>query len=969
MLGRQQIAGSSTAISELFKNAHDAYADHAEGDYFKSDGLLVIRDDGFGMTPEEFEDKWLVLGTESKMQVAKAGTSYRPSGKKIRPIMGEKGIGRLAIALLGRQVLVLTRAKRGDVTHDLVMCFLHWGIFELPGLNLDEIEIPVRRIRGSRLPTAAEVKQLVEDNRQLIGVLKKKYDVKAILEDLNDFQIDPTDLDASLNGLSLKAGGTGTHFYIAPANASIGVEIESEREGGSPEFTKFLIGFCNSTFLTTDAPPLATAFRYWETDESGEDIIGAGEFFTKEEVNKADHKISGVVDEYGQFKGTIRVYDQIHADHVIPWKEGHGKLTACGPFALEFAYLQGAQRESTSDPEDWARLNAKLEKIGGLYVYRDRIRILPYGNSDVDWVEIELRRNKGAGYYFFSWRRIFGAVCLTRKSNGELHEKAGREGFQQDKAYRQFKGILVNFFIQLAADFFRDNDDDPTYFHTRKRELALLELARRRREKMVSTKRRNLTSALDGFFQRTAENLPEAEIDQLKRQMEIKMAKAAALKNPDDASSALLDAERAANRKLNEIRESYRVARPRGVGLSQQLQRDWDGYSQETERLELNLFGPFSADMARTVGSFAEKARLYVDQRRRVEELLKQLADEKRRAVKTGAKDLADKADQTQQAALRTARDAIKQFQEVVAEVEADFARQDFAKMAPDRVEEVRSRFEQKIEEVGRRNTDTLAKVRDLLAGIAQNLQPGELDVTGIETMEALESDLETLKEQSNSDAELVQLGLAVAVINHEFEAAIKGIRSNLRDLHSWARSNEDLSPLYQKIRNNFDHLDGHLNLFTPLQRRLYRDPITIKGGDINHYVASLFDVRLKRHQISIRATPEFLAATMIGYPSTVYPVFVNVIDNAIFWLKEVKGNREITLDADKKDFLIINNGPAVATRDRSAIFEQGFTRKPRGRGLGLFISRRALKKEGMDLKLDDTSSKTGVTFRIENHA
>ena len=30
MLGRQQIAGIPTAISELFKNAHDAYADHVE---------------------------------------------------------------------------------------------------------------------------------------------------------------------------------------------------------------------------------------------------------------------------------------------------------------------------------------------------------------------------------------------------------------------------------------------------------------------------------------------------------------------------------------------------------------------------------------------------------------------------------------------------------------------------------------------------------------------------------------------------------------------------------------------------------------------------------------------------------------------------------------------------------------------------------------------------------------------------
>ena len=33
MLGRQQIAGVPTAISELFKNAHDAYANNVQVDY------------------------------------------------------------------------------------------------------------------------------------------------------------------------------------------------------------------------------------------------------------------------------------------------------------------------------------------------------------------------------------------------------------------------------------------------------------------------------------------------------------------------------------------------------------------------------------------------------------------------------------------------------------------------------------------------------------------------------------------------------------------------------------------------------------------------------------------------------------------------------------------------------------------------------------------------------------------------
>jgi hypothetical protein len=590
---------------------------------------------------------------------------------------------------------------------------------------------------------------------------------------------------------------------------------------------------------------------------------------------------------------------------------------------------------------------------------------LPYGNSDIDWLDLEIRRSRHASYYFFSYRRVFGAVCLTRAENGGLQEKAGREGFQQVKAYRQFKAILENLFIQLAADFFREDKTDPKYFQLRKEELEKLEMARRRREKQASTKRRNLTSALDAFFQRTGQGFPVVEINVLRDQVNGLMNAAVKMPNPDDASAALLDAEREANRRLGEIRESYRLVKPRGFGLSRQLQRDWDAYYGEQERLEREVFTPFSTEVAESLGKMATQARVYVDQRRRLEELIRQLADDKRKAVRDEAGKLRQTASDTRSAAIRAARDAIRELQNTIAEVEADFSRKDFSAMAPHTVEEVRRSFELRIEEVGRKNTETLAKVRDMLAAIAENLEQG-MDVSQVEVMEALDEELQGLREQADTDAELVQLGLAVAVINHEFEAAIKNIRRTLRELRSWANANEDLGPLYQEIRNNFDHLDGHLNLFTPLQRRLYRNPIPIKGSDIHHYVRALFDVRLKRHAVELTATDRFLGSEVRGYPSTLYPVFVNVIDNAIFWLRDVQGERKISLDSDRTAFLIRNNGPIVHPRDFEAIFEQGFSRKPSGRGLGLFISRKALRKEGMVFTVDPTDESRGVTFRIK---
>src|ERR1043166_1532488 len=127
MLGRQQIAGIPTAISELFKNAHDAYAHFADVDYFRADDIFVLRDDGIGMTEDDFLNRWLAIGTESNIG-ANVGLAppLKPEEEEARPMLGEKGIGRLAIAAIGPQVLILTRAIRGDKQYDTVAAFINW---------------------------------------------------------------------------------------------------------------------------------------------------------------------------------------------------------------------------------------------------------------------------------------------------------------------------------------------------------------------------------------------------------------------------------------------------------------------------------------------------------------------------------------------------------------------------------------------------------------------------------------------------------------------------------------------------------------------------------------------------------------------------------------------------------------------------------------------------------------------------
>ena len=204
----------------------------------------------------------------------------------------------------------------------------------------------------------------------------------------------------------------------------------------------------------------------------------------------------------------------------------------------------GRSAESKLATDRFAALNIKLNHVGGIYIYRDGIRILPYGDYSFDWLEIEKRRNKGAGYYFFSFRRMFGAVLLTRAANSSLQEKAGREGFQQNVAYRELREILINLLLYLAAEFFRKDGANTELFERTQEEIRKRSKALQRQQKQANTKRRNFASALAGFASDLETNLPHTEVSNLRRVTRSRMDAASNIKDPEKAAAELIQCRR-----------------------------------------------------------------------------------------------------------------------------------------------------------------------------------------------------------------------------------------------------------------------------------------------------------------------------------------------------------------------------------------------------------------------------------------
>ena len=143
-LGKGQIADLPTAITELWKNGYDAYADNVSCDLFLegykglSSPLFLLSDDGIGMSEKDLLEKWIVLGTDSKARGQEQLKEEERLGKAPRVPLGEKGIGRLSVAYLGSPMLLFTKKMGGGLN----LLFIDWRVLENFNLFLEDLDFP-----------------------------------------------------------------------------------------------------------------------------------------------------------------------------------------------------------------------------------------------------------------------------------------------------------------------------------------------------------------------------------------------------------------------------------------------------------------------------------------------------------------------------------------------------------------------------------------------------------------------------------------------------------------------------------------------------------------------------------------------------------------------------------------------------------------------------------------------------------
>lgn len=976
LLGRQQIAGIPTAINELIKNAYDAYADHFDASLLRKDGLLVLRDDGIGMSRGDFENRWLTLGTESK--VLKAGNMPPiDSSKPFRYISGEKGIGRLAIASIGQQVLVLTKAKLKEDTN-IVVAFLDWNLFEIPGLNLEDIVIPV--VEMKHLPNEDDVKEILDQVefsiRKLCNQGKISQDsVDDVISSLRKIHINPERLARQLQGNFDLNAGYGTHFYIA--NVSESLYLDLQKEDNSDEATKMettLLGFHNTMTPEHGDPSIEITFRdYRDDDESFVSLIDDEQFFTPDEFLMADHRVKGEFDKYGQFHGFITIYGDQTYEYNINWKDNVYRATSCGPFNIDFAYLQGKEVESRVSTINYDKLYNKTSRIGGLYIYRNNIRVLPYGNSDYDFLDIEKRRTLKASRYFFSYRRMFGAIDISNTEDSLLIEKAGREGFIENLAYKQFRAILKHFFEQLAFEVFGENANSSTaeYYQKKKEEQTKYHKALQQKDKRAKNKKDNFVRALNRFFADLDAKNFEMNVNAMLETLKHDMALVQYGGNSDESSQCLIQAETSCRRSIMEYQRAIAVPSPKGFVMSKAIEADYREYCQQYKNLHDELFLSALKQVDTLVHECEERLSIEISKRKRLSESVEIITGEAQKTNKQKRLETNEAVKSVSQKVMEVTNQLMEDLDAQIQTVRGQF--QQLAIHDGDNFDLVveRRRMEEQIESISQRNTMVMDKIIRQLEGLYIQREDEDSYVTNQDIEDAMSEELEDLRTRVNADVELSQLGLAIGIIHHEFSSTVDSIKMSIKDLKAWSEADQRLESLYQNVKVNFEHLDGYLSLLTPLNRRMEREMIDIPLTDIRIFLNDLFGSRLRRHNIKLKHTNGFAQQKVFGYRSSFYPVFVNIVDNAIYWLKQSdQEDKVIRLHADEMGIYISNNGPIIPSNNRERIFDLRYSTKPNGRGLGLAISREVLNDIGYELFLLETPREGAtVTFKIQKKA
>ena len=490
-LGRDLITSPEVAIIELVKNAIDARAktinlklfNNGIPDILKNSQvssvlpqqyfhkpLLVIEDDGYGMTDEVIDNGFLRIATSIKSNQSDT--------------LGEKGIGRLATQRLGAALLVETCSAKENHSS---FVFINWddvinGAEEVPsfdgpatkphtrlwifGINLEDyIENAMQFSQISFIDTDTVV-QINRDLKSALNFLISPfentpdvpyapqinfyfnnkpinitfpYDILALAESIHEFKFSENGNQLLSYGLSIKPWFI-ERVHRALVKAEAFKRLKKPHNYYSELLNKNSKRISNVLNATLSAEELTKWFYrilldfYAVTDDER----------NREEFSFIKSKADAVIDELikiAPISGSIYTFKQGAAigDKII----------------IDSAH----ELNYTNKRYSLQELKYFLEDYNGIKLYRGYYRIGFLGNKESDWIKLQQFRTKGQQWYRFDSGNTVGFVSLSDDAQKNIQEISSRLDISENETSKAFKLLINVVFNYLFYDLNRKAND------------------------------------------------------------------------------------------------------------------------------------------------------------------------------------------------------------------------------------------------------------------------------------------------------------------------------------------------------------------------------------------------------------------------------------------------------------------------------------------------------------------------------
>ncbi len=437
LLGEQLISDQAVGLIELVKNAYDADATRVEIELLSlataETTQIVLRDNGFGMTREDIEQKWLSPAVNHKERQKKA-RQRTPLGRL--PI-GEKGVGRFAVQQLGHTFQLISRAAHGLE----VVVHINWDDFDREDSYLDDVTVAL-------------------------------YEREPLL---------------------FTGGATGTSLLIERARTLWTEGMVSRvqralRRLQSPHQGQHKVDF-QITFHCPDFP----AYQ----DISNSDILAHAHYVFEGLVTE-----EGLLDyEYSCHHPTVQgrsvAEERLNLIPAAKHEMFSSEHNSSGPFYVNFYVWDRTQEYLHQSGVSLADLDA----MAGVSIFRDRLRVLPYGEPGNDWLDLDKERINNPSERIGN-QQIIGFVEVFQEETPGLRDKTNREGLIDNAAFRDLRALVraaINIFTsQWLQDRQKMEKRPKAGGHEPSRNA--LQKAQTLAEKVEETAREDIIVKVEGSF-------------------------------------------------------------------------------------------------------------------------------------------------------------------------------------------------------------------------------------------------------------------------------------------------------------------------------------------------------------------------------------------------------------------------------------------------------------------------------------